>query len=463
MRLNPFRKSVEKMAISPAEMTFNPPGSSWVAVPGTKIDYAAEVQNPLMNSAVSAAVQWVMRSFPESPLEVWEEDESGELSIINPHEMSALIKKPTEFHSGTLLWMATIAEFLVTGNAYWLKVKNGGGKPVQLWPVPSNMMTPKAPSGPSNVFIDHYEYTPGGRAIRIEVEDVVHLRYGIDPMNMRKGHSPLASLLREIFTDNEASNYTASLLRNYGMPSVMFSPEDGSTLPEDARRELEEKWDKKFGGDNVGGVLVSSKGAKITPVGFSPAEMDLGKLRYVPEERIAAVLGIPAAVLGLGTGLETTKVGATLREYREQAWENAIIPMQRLIAEQVQNQLAPDFKSENATIAFDLRHVRVLQDDEDRKFRRVDTAVRGGWLKVTDAQGMVGVPVDDSQDGYLRNVINTSLVRSGEDPVLMTPAERRARDDERVATDFEDDEEDELEELGVGDEDDKAWKIPTEV
>ena len=51
---------------------------------------------------------------------------------------------------------------------------------------------------------------------------------GIDPNNTRKGLSPLASLYREIFTDDEAANMTASLMRNIGVPGVVLSPANTS-------------------------------------------------------------------------------------------------------------------------------------------------------------------------------------------------------------------------------------------
>lgn len=435
-----------KKDLQQAELRFEPASPYWAQYSGTKINYEAEVGDPLMNSAVSAAVMWIARSFPESPYEVWKDDGDGEYSFIPHHPLAKLIKKPTPYHSGVLMWMATVVDLLVTGNAYWLKVVNSSGTPIQLWPIPSRLIEPKGPTNVSNQFITHYEYRPSGMLKYLQPNEVVHLRHGIDPANIRKGRSPLAGLLREIFTDNEASNYTAALLRNYGMPSVVFSPKDNEFLDEESRESIKEKWRQSFGGDNVGGILVASGASTVETIGFSPADMDLSRLRSIPEERVTAVLGIPAAVVGLGTGLEQTKVGATLREYREQAWENAIIPLQRLIAEQVHEQFAMDFRlDQNSQVGqFDLRHVRVLQDDADKLYTRVGQAVREGWLKVSQAQRIVGLEPDETQDGYLRNVVSNSLVRSGQDPELETAQTRRNRltgadEDESVAAALESD------------------------
>ncbi len=265
----------------------------------------------------------------------------------------------------------------------------------------------------------------------------MHLRYGIDPDNMRKGLGPLGSLLREIYTDEEASNFSAALLRNFGVPGYMVTPEDGHTLSPEQRREFGKRWSQEFGGDNRGRMMIGTGRVKVEKISLTPAEMDLGRLRQIPEERITAVLGIPAAVVGLGTGLEQTKVGATMAELRELAWENCIIPLMRMVAEQLEVQLLEDFRPQaSQVINFDLRHVRVLQEDQDKLITRLGVAVKEGWLKVNDAQAAAGFPVDETQDGYLRNTLVFQLVHSGEE--VKPPEQVEIEAGEGAEEDFED-------------------------
>ena len=61
-----------------------------------------------------------------------------------------------------------------------------------------------------SAYLTGYEYNPNGAPITYDPADIVHFRDGMDPDNTRKGLSPLASLLREIFTDDEAVAMTAS-------------------------------------------------------------------------------------------------------------------------------------------------------------------------------------------------------------------------------------------------------------
>lgn len=409
-------------------------GMSWLQLPGTRFNYEKEVTKPLTNSAVAATVNWVRRTFPEAPCAVYKDTHDGEPEIVPNHEMSELIRHPNRFYSGTVLWSATIPDYIVSGNAYWVIVRNSLGKPVELWWTPSWLITPK---GTAEEFITHYEYSPTGTPMRLETTDVIHLRNGIDPENPLKGMSELGAVIREIFTDDEAANFTAALLRNYAVPGYVVSPDTDTAIDESMARLAERKWNSRFGGDNRGKVLVNQGRTKIERISFSPAELDLGKLRAIPEERITAVLGIPAAVVGLGTGLEQTKVGATMSELREQAYESGIIPLQRMISEQLETSLLRDFSVDPfETVGFDLRNVRVLQDDQDKLFTRLNTGVQGGWIKVTDAQRLAGIEVDDTQNGYLRNTLTYSLVRSGEEPQGQLPPPQSDDETEQASADY---------------------------
>ncbi|MFK4985474.1 phage portal protein, partial [Klebsiella pneumoniae] len=89
--------------------------------------------------------------------------------------------------------------------------------------------------------------------------------------------------------------------------------------------EATKTWFKQaFGGDNRGGPLVMGAPTDVTPYGFNPQQMNMSEGRDVAEERVCACLGIPAAIVGFGAGLQQTKVGATMEELRKLAWNNGV-------------------------------------------------------------------------------------------------------------------------------------------
>jgi len=365
-------------------------------LPRTKYDYVEEVGDKLASSTVMAPVLWIARTFPEAPV-VLRRDEDIERDA----PMLELLRKPNAFYSGTQMWMATILALNLGGNAYWLKVRDGIGAVTELWWVPPDMIEPRWPDT-GDVFISHYEYKPKGETILVPPEDVVHLRWGIDPRNARKGMSPVDSVLREVFTDDEASNFTASLLRNGAVPGVVISPASDIDLDDDEFEATKEQVQTDFGGDNRGRPYVAQGPVKIQQYTWSPQQLDLAKIRNIPEERVCAVLGVPASVVGFGTGLEQTKVGATMESQREQAYESCIIPTQRMVAEDLQTQLVPDFEADpNAVLVeFDLSKVRVLQEDQNELAKRWGTLFGAGLVRRDTAKQALGIESDPGDEVY---------------------------------------------------------------
>jgi HK97 family phage portal protein len=405
--------------------------SWWGASMGrTRVDYAGLVGDGRGNSIVAACLKWIGRTLPEAPMQVVRTEGDGSETVVRDHPLTVLLRRPNPYYSGAVLLEATASDLKATGDAYWLKQRSAAGRVVQLWWVPSTLIEPKWPDD-GTVFISHYEYAPDGRSAPIRLKapdpvdpavtgDVVHFRNGIDPRNPRKGLSEIAALVREIATDDEAASFTASLLRNMAVPGMIIAPDDADTsVTQEDAEQIKAEAAARFGGDNRGSVMVMSAKVKVTPLSFSPQQMDMRVLRGIPEERISAMIGVPAAVVGLGSGLANTKVGATMAEMREQAFENVIIPTQRLIAGEVAAQLLPDLGNPaTERVEFDLSEVRVLQPDLDALHKRLDTAVRGGWMTPNEARAQVDL--DPLPGG---DVVYVPIAVTPTDPAELVPPE----------------------------------------
>jgi phage portal protein BeeE len=141
---------------------------------------------------------------------------------------------------------------------------------------------------------------------------------------------------------------------------------------------------------------------EVTTLSWSPEQMNLRELRRIPEERVSAVLGIPAIVAGLGAGLDRSTY-SNMAEAREMAWESGLIPIQRLIADDLSSQLLPDFDDDKmAEVFFDYSDVRVLQADATDLARRWRELVQGSIAKRSEARAALGLPVEDGDDVYLQ-------------------------------------------------------------
>lgn len=377
-------------------------GSSWgsIVLGSTAYDWKGRAGDGRGNAAVMSCIGAIQRALPEAPLVV-KERRGDDVRDVPDHELARLLERPNPYYSGMHLLSAVAADFKLSGNAYVLKARNGSGRPVELWWVPSTMIEPEWPDDGS-AFISHYEYAVDGRAVRIEPDDCIHFRNGFDPGNLRKGVSELGALVREIATDNEAANMTASLLRNQAIPGVVISPDGQSGLNEGDAEQIKTMFRQKFGGDRAGEPLVMDNSTRVSVLSFSPEQMDLKSLRRIPEERIAAALGVPAIVAGLGAGLDRSTY-SNMAEAREAFYESCLIPLQRLLAAEIQQQLVPDFdKTARLRVEFDLSQVRVLQTDQNALHDRVRADLAAGGITLNQFLQETGrEPIPNGDVRYL--------------------------------------------------------------
>ena len=362
---------------------------------------ARKVGQGLDSNVVMAPVQFIQRTFTQSVPVVEEVDDFEKWEHIPRHPLERLLAKPNPFYDGDTLAKAYLLSWFLDGNGYLLKARNQLRGVARLWYVPHWLMEPAWDRGGRGEWITHYDYTPDGRGKEpVPVDDVIHLRVGLDPRNPRKGLSPIKAALLEVLTDEEASAFSAYLLGNMGVPGGVISPKDADvTMSPDEIEEMKKYMTAGFTGKKRGSWMVLGKPTEVQQFGFDPNRLMLGPLRDISEERICAMIGVPAAVVGFGAGLQSTKVGATMRELVKLARVNCIEPTQSTIGRQVGAQLLPDFEPEPELfrVAYDNSGVSMFLEDQDAIAKRSGELYAAGLATRDEARGMVGLdPVGDN-------------------------------------------------------------------
>jgi phage portal protein BeeE len=373
--------------------------------------------SPLVDSILSFIIHGFTQMYPVVAVSAPNEIDSTEIQAAHP--AAVLFRRPSydpDLGRSWLSWMELIAGVIVSyrvdGNAYIIKVRSAAGRTVQLWYTPHFMLEPRWDLNDPTRFITHYDYAPSGVRLTdgpmsiaspdgpvypIRVQDVIHLRDGLDPQNPRKGYSKVKKILREIFTDEEAARWTASLLRNQGVPGLVISPtsDKGWITDKNDAEESKERLRAMFSGDRRGEPIIMRGPSKVEHFGFSPEAMKLREIRAIPEERIAAQLGVPAAVVGFGAGLEHTKVGRTMEEFVDLAWQNGILPPARMIAPQLTEQFLSEWEPDGAGVThdftFDTSRVPIMASYHKIQAERHEILVRGSIETRAEARRALGL------------------------------------------------------------------------
>lgn len=348
------------------------------------------------NSAVFACLVAAALASIEPPLSTFRRITARKKELIETHPVQDFIDNMNPYlDTFEILFWKEYSRRL-DGNAYLLKARSGNaaiGNLTELWPISPHVMKPYTERGSPN-FIDYYKWErEPGKFEAVPVENVIHFKLGIDPRDPRVGLSACKKLLREIASDNEATRFSEALLQNFGIPGLVVE------LPTEAEMTREERLTMKYGvqeafsGPNRGGVGILSDGATMKQFGFTPEQLNLQALHNIPESRICAVLGVPAAVAGLNVGLEQTAQYASMRVIQESFTERTLKPFWRMDEAKWNRWLKPEFTTDKKLIiAYDLSEVSALQEDVDALFKRLDAAVVHEWVLPDEARSQVGLP-----------------------------------------------------------------------
>lgn len=394
----------------------------------TQLDYRQV--DATFSSAFMACLSTITRAFSEVEIEVRRKTSDDVEEAVEDHPLEALMRRPSAFFTPSQIWNFTLANYFITGNAYLLIIRNGVGQPVELMPVPASLMRPRWPKDGS-AFISYYEYLVDGKPTRIPVQDVVHFRHGIDYSGSslgRCGVSPIQSVLNEIFTDEESAAFVSTILVNMGVPGVIITPKGESvTLDNEDRAAFVEAYQQATAGAKRGRALLYNIAMDMQRLGFSPSEIDFKDVRRIVEERVSAVMCVPAIIAGLGAGLDRSTYSNT-EEAQSCFWQNCMVPLMCELAEVLNIALLSQFgDASTSKVVFCTEDIAAMQEDGDALSARIRANWQAGIMTLNEARTALGLQPDTAGDYYLRPVNQGALPMNTPAPGLEQVMQDRSR------------------------------------
>jgi HK97 family phage portal protein len=372
------------------------------ALPGSTKDWARVAGDLGLNGVVASAIDWYVRNYPQATPRLYRPVDSQQAEPVEDHPVLQLMAQPDPMIMGSLFWGWVIQDFKLFGNTYLRKIRSTTrGTVTALQFLPQDMVRPV---GNGINPLTHYVYTTDGRSFDIPVSDMIHIRYGRDPSDIRLGRAPLTAVLREIATDNTASTTAYGLLANGAMPSLIVGPDAKETTVDmsmDDARQVKRQLHEDLTGDGSGGIVVMTGAYKMDRVSLTPSELALDSVRRVPEERICSALGINPMVLGLGSGLERSTY-SNYERAQQAAWEDGMVPLLRTLADAITADLLPEYPEtqQGDYVMYDLETVRALADDMQAEAVRAEKLYKAGIIDRAEAKRIAGfeaVPEDEGQ------------------------------------------------------------------
>ena len=226
--------------------------------------------------------------------------------------------------------------------------------------------------------------------------EIIHLRWkrGMDGVI---GIGPLwGTATGELATDYLAQKYTMAMLANMGVAGILLSPlfESSDISPDEAEAAAAAIGNTTAHGGQ-GNAVVLSKPFRVDEMKGVGSVADTRQLRWVAEERICSTCRMHPALLGIGTGSEQSRVGATQDAIINFFWSTCVLPMMRKLSEQLGEQLLWRFHDPRRfELTPNVDHApvvrRMLADTLKREADNALALYHGGLMGWADANIMIG-------------------------------------------------------------------------
>ena len=407
--------------------------------------------DPHLSSLVAAGITWLANTLPEPDLLVkrnFQRKRGGKKrddDVIEKHPFYQLMDEPNPEDTGSDLWKAFAYSWIISGNVYFIKIRNEFGQVVRIYYEPHFSIRPRwvddrkgeyilgerSESVPSikrddrrTLRINYFEVDREAGRFRIEPDDVIHFKDGIDPLNTRYGLSRIQTILREILGDSAMASYVADLLGGNGViPYVLGVDDPGGTLGQEDFDNIKARLIAQTTGRNAGQPLVLGSKITFNRTGLTPEELDLRTSRYMAQEVFSAVTGIPSIVLNFGSGMERS-IYNNMSEADRRAVTSYLQPIWWHRDQVLTRKLLRDLDSnEQLFIESDLSEVGALQEDETEKVNRTVAKYQGQIIKRSEARLELNYDVDPggADDVYLVKAGTETVTLEQEEELRETP------------------------------------------
>lgn len=387
---------------------------------GSKINYVREVGDIRTSALFMAAYIWVTKGFNAARLTVVQIDSDNKETEIQNHPLVEKFDQPNAFYGGEELWAGVVLSTLADGGAYILKVRNRATGIAELWYEPYWSIRPVWPEDGSE-FISGYEINRNGYWKPIEIEDVFVLTpHGMDP-DTRRGQSATAALLREHYTDQQAAQFAALLMKQGLVPPLVVSVGDKDRpATEDQARIVKESLMRQMSGSAAGSPTVTSAATNVEMLNYDYGKMGLRDVRAMPEERFCAAMGISPYSLHFGTSRQASTF-SNVENYLKQDYRAYIVPLHNYIAKKIAREMLPEFgDTANIRVKWNYDEVPLMQSDQTVEWKRIAEAYKARILDQAEAREAIGYKSDDSHIGIYYPVQSTTTTVNEIDDVAST-------------------------------------------
>lgn len=351
---------------------------------------------------INAAVKKLASATGRLPLKTYQRTATGR-DDARDTPYGQLLRRPNKRIDPVTLWRWVSSTEDIFGESFLGKVRDAGGRPVELVPLHPTWMH-------YDTSDQQWSVDDGKRRFDIDRRDFIHFRY-YAPNGVR-GLSPLEPLRSTLENEEGARRANSAMWRNGGRPSVVLS--HPRTLSDPAAERIAASWADIHGGvDNWAKAAVLEEGMTATVLPLNVEELQYIEARKLNREEVCGVYDIPPPVLHILDRATFSNITEQLRSMYRDTMAPRIGAIESTLEHELRDgrmgaNVEPDFP-DNLYAEFLMDEV--LRGDFEVRVNAWATAINTGQVTPDEARRAENRPFVEGSDKLL---INAALVPVGQ-------------------------------------------------
>jgi len=322
----------------------------------------------------------------------------GDQKEIYSHPLLDLLYKPNPFQTKAEFFETTVINLKCTGDAFWFKVRNKGGKIIELWNLRPDMMS--IITDPVN-FIAGYKFAKSdGTEVILRTEDVIHFKYP-DPLSMYMGMGPLHPTASRVQTEQYATDFQKNFFLNSARPDAVIKNKE-SQLTKEQKDDIRDGWGKRNQGvKNSSKIAILDGGLEYQLISISQKEMDYIESLKFTRDDILVALQVPKPLLSIVDDVNRANSETAMQIFLAETIKPEISRLVEKINEEMTYQ---DFGDE-----FILGYVDPAPANREQQLKEYSEGITNNYLLINEVREREGLPPLRGGWSFYMPIMNTPM------------------------------------------------------
>jgi HK97 family phage portal protein len=328
------------------------------------------------------------------------------------HPLERLLQNPNPIFDMSDLLELSSQWLDATGNSIWLKVRDGNGAVVELWP--ASVLSFQIERGADGL-PESYRFLPSNSII--PASDIIHIRRPDIRMSPFFGHGIISDILDTAKAETAVQLFQSRFFENDATPRAVLKWPPGALIGQDEMDRLRTAWESKYSSPaNAGRIGILPDGGDVQLLGSSAKELDFAKSKEELRDSIREAFRVPKIFFGDTENVNLANAETSYTVFMRDVVEHSLAKHARALTRGLANEFdAPERSS--ATGRFIAKQTLVIQHESVIPESEQDFMARVTQLKqsmtIDEQRALISLPPLPNGAGKGTLILGTQIAQVG--------------------------------------------------